>query len=301
MRLAFMGTSDFATPCLRALAEAGHHMAAVYTNPPRAAGRGMKQRLSPVHVAAQDLGLAVRTPASLKDDVVQAGFTALGLDVCVVVAYGLILPAAVLHAPRLGCVNLHPSLLPRWRGPAPIQRAIEAGDRETGVAVIRMDEGVDSGPILFCKRLPIPGDATSGSLHRSLAIEGAQAVVETLRGSFSASPQSDQGLCHAAKIRAGEEALDWRRPAVELERLIRAFSPRPGARFHLAGEAVKALAGELGEGAGRPGELLSDKSLTIACGDGALRLTRVQRPGRAAVEGAAFLRGARIARGAVLA
>ena len=301
MRIAFMGASDFATPTLRALAEAGHHMAAVYTSPPRAAGRGMKLRLSPVHVAAQDLGLAVRTPASLKDDVVQAGFAALGLDVCVVVAYGLILPAAVLHAPRLGCVNLHPSLLPRWRGPAPIQRAIEAGDRETGVAVIRMDEGVDSGPILFCKRLPIPGDATSGSLHRSLAIEGAQAVVETLRGNFSASPQSDQGLCHAAKIRAGEEALDWRRPAVDLERLIRAFSPRPGARFHLAGEAVKALSAELGEGAGRPGELLSDKSLTIACGNGALRLTRVQRPGRAAVEGAAFLRGARIARGAVLA
>ena len=301
LRLAFMGTSDFATPTLRALAEAGHHIAAVYTQPPRAAGRGMKQRLSPVHAAARELGLAVRTPASLKDDAAQAEFAASGLDVCVVVAYGLILPAAVLDAPRLGCVNLHPSLLPRWRGPAPIQRAIEAGDRHIGVAVIRMDEGVDSGPILFCKRLPIPSDATSGSLHESLAIEGASAMVETLRGSFAASPQSAEGLCHAAKIRPGEEVLDWRRPAADLERLIRAFSPRPGARFHLAGEAVKVLAAELGEGAGRPGESLSDKSLTIACGDGALCLTRVQRPGRAPVEGAAFLRGARIARGEVVA
>lgn len=305
LRLAFMGTSDFATPTLRALAEAGHHIAAVYTQPPRLAGRGMLPRPSPVHDAALQLGLETRTPVSLKDGDTQAEIEALGLDACVVVAYGLILPAAVLDAPRLGCVNLHPSLLPRWRGPAPIQRAIEAGDRETGVAVIRMDEGVDSGPILYAKSLPIPGDATSGSLHRSLAIEGARAMTATLKGlaqgRITATPQTEQGLCYAAKIKPGEELLDWRRPAVDLERLIRAFSPRPGARFSVAGETVKALAAELGEGAGRPGELLSTKSLTVACGDGALRLIRVQRPGRAAVEGAAFLRGARIAPGSLLA
>lgn len=304
LRLAFMGTSDFATPTLRALAEAGHHIAAVYTQPPRLAGRGMKPRPSAVQVAALRLGLAVRTPVSLKDGDAQAAFKALAVDACVVVAYGLILTPAVLEAPRLGCINLHPSLLPRWRGPAPIQRAIEAGDAETGVAVIRMDEGVDSGPILYAKRLPIPGDATSGSLHESLAAEGAIAVTATLdglaEGRIAATPQSEQGLCYAAKIEPGEERLDWRRPAVELERRIRAFSPRPAARFEVAGEAVKALAAELGEGAGRPGEVLSDKSLTVACGDGALRLIRVQRPGRAAIEGAAYLRGARIAPGSVL-
>ena len=172
------GTSDFATPTLRALVEAGHHIAAVYTQPPRLAGRGMKPRPSAVQVAALRLGLAVRTPVSLKDGDAQAAFKALAVDACVVVAYGLILTPAVLAAPRLGCINLHPSLLPRWRGPAPVQRAIEAGDRETGVAVIRMDEGVDSGPILYAKRLPIPGDATSGSLHESLAAEGAIAVID---------------------------------------------------------------------------------------------------------------------------
>ena len=217
-----------------------------------------------------------------------------------VVAYGLMLPAAVLDAPRLGCVNLHPSLLPRWRGPAPIQRAIEAGDRETGVAVIRMDEGVDSGPILSCREIPIPGDATSGSLHESLALEGARAVVETLEGSLEETPQAGAGVSYAAKFKPGEEIIDWNRPADELERQIRAFSPQPSARFQWAGEAVKALAAELGEGAGRPGELLSGKSLTVACGDGALCLTRVQRPGRVATEGAAFLNGARIAPGDLL-
>ena len=296
-----MGTAEFATPTLRALAEAGHHIAAVYSQPPRPAGRGMKPRPSPVHDAALQLGLGLRTPVSLKDGDAQAEFKALGLDACVVVAYGLILPAAVLEAPRLGCVNLHPSLLPRWRGPAPIQRAIEAGDAETGVCIIRMDEGVDSGPILFCKSLPIPADATSGSLHESLVLEGARALVETLDGDLSATPQSPEGLSHAAKFAPSEERLDWRRPAVELERLIRSLSPRPGARFQLAGEAVKALGAELGEGAGEAGVLLSGKSLTVACGEGALRLTRVQRPGRAAVEGAAFLRGARIAPGSLLA
>ena len=305
LRLAFMGTSAFATPCLHALAEAGHDIAAVYTQPPRRAGRGMKPRPSAVQAAALDLGLALRTPDSLGQGDAQAAFIALALDVCVVVAYGLILPAAVLDAPRLGCINLHPSLLPRWRGPAPIQRAIEAGDEDIGVAVIRMDEGVDSGPILFRERLPIAADATSGSLHESLAVVGARAVIATLdglaEGRITATPQAAEGLCHAAKFGPGEELLDWSRPAAELERLIRALSPRPGARFNLAGEAVKVLAAELGEGRGSPGELLSNNSLTVACGEGALRLNRVQRPGRAATEGGAFLRGARIATGSLLA
>ena len=300
-RLAFMGTSEFAVPTLRALAGAGHDIAAVYTQPPRRSGRGMKRRPSPVHQAALDLGLAVRSPDSLKGGETQAAFAALGMDACVVVAYGLILPAAVLEAPRLGCLNLHPSLLPRWRGPAPIQRTIEAGDAETGVCVIRMDEGVDSGPILVCRKFPVAADATSGSLHESLTVEGAGAVIEALKAPLTGPPQSDRGLCYAAKFQPGEEILDWRRPAVDLERLIRAFSPRPGARFRLAGEAVKALAAELGQGSGRPGELLSGDSLTVACGDGALRLTRVQRSGRAATEGAAFLRGARIKLGSLLA
>ena len=301
LRLAFMGTSDFATPCLRVLAGAGHDIAAVYTQPPRRSGRGMKLKPSPVQLVAQDLGLTVRTPESLKQGDTQAEFKALGLDACVVVAYGLILPAVVLEAPRLGCINLHPSLLPRWRGPAPIQRTIEAGDAETGVCVIRMDEGVDSGPILLCRKFPVAADATSGSLHESLAVEGARAVVEALKAPLTGPPQSDRGLCYAAKFQPGEEILDWNRPAVDLARQIRAFSPRPGARFTLAGDSIKALAAALGEGSGRPGELLSGDSLTVACGDGALRLTRVQRPGRAATEGAAFLRGARIKLGSLLA
>ncbi|MFP6729032.1 MAG: methionyl-tRNA formyltransferase [Alphaproteobacteria bacterium] len=301
LRLAFMGTSEFATPTLGALAEAGHDIAAVYTQPPRLAGRGMKPRPSPVHRAANELGLTVRTPASLKDGVTQAELVALDLDVCVVVAYGLILPAAVLESPRLGCINLHPSLLPRWRGPAPIQRAIEAGDAETGVAIIAMDEGIDSGPILFCKRLTIPADATSGSLHESLAEAGAQAVVETLKEPFIPTPQSAEGLTQAAKFKPGEEALDWHRPAVELERQIRAFSPRPSARFTAGDEAVKVLAATLGDGSGQPGELLSKKSLTVACGEGALCLTRVQRPGRAATDGAAYLNGLRLLPGNMLA
>jgi methionyl-tRNA formyltransferase len=300
LRLAFMGTSDFATPTLRALIEAGHDIAAVYTQPPRLAGRGMKVLPSAVDDAAKALGLAVRTPASLKDGDAQVEFKALSLDACVVVAYGLILPAVILQAPRLGCINLHPSLLPRWRGPAPIQRAIEAGDEETGVAVIAMDEGVDSGPILLCKRLPIPADATSGSLHESLADEGARAVVETLQESFTPTPQSEQGITHAAKFKPGEETLDWNRPADELERKIRAFSPRPGARFKAGGEDVKVFAARLGEGSGRPGELLSKKSLTVACGEGALCLTRVQRPGRAATDGAAYVNGARLVPGSLL-
>lgn len=304
LRLAFMGTAAFAVPSLRAIAAAGHSIAAVYTQPPRPAGRGQnKPRRSPVHDAADELGLAVLTPETLRDAADQQAFAALGCEVCVVVAYGLILPAPILAAPRLGCINLHPSLLPRWRGPAPVQRTIEAGDRETGVAVIAMDEGVDTGPILVIERMAVAGRATAGALHDELAALGAGLVVEALdglaAGTLTPTPQAAGGATHAAKPKRGEGALDWRRPAVELDRLVRAFSPRPGATFEFAGATVRVLAAELAEGSGEPGALLAD-DLTVACGTGALRLTRVQRAGRQAVDGAAFLRGARMALGTVL-
>ncbi len=304
LRLAFMGTADFAVPSLRALEGAGHEIVAVYSQPPRPAGRGQnKPRRSPVHDAADTLGLTVLTPATLRDEATQQAFAALGCDACVVVAYGLILPAPILAAPRLGCVNLHPSLLPRWRGPAPIPRTIEAGDSETGVAVIRMDEGVDTGPILAMERVAVAGRATAGTLHDELAARGAGLVVEALdglgSGAITPTPQAARGATHAAKLKRGAGELDWRRPAVELDRLVRAFSPRPGATFACGGATVRVLCAEPAAGSGAPGAVLAD-DLTVACGAGALRLTRVQRAGRQTVDGAAFLRGARIAPGTVL-
>ena len=304
LRLAFMGTAAFAVPSLGAAHAAGHTLACVYTRPPRPAGRGHKLARSPVHDAAERLGLAVRTPASLEDAAERRAFAALGCDACVVAAYGLILPKPVLDAPRLGCVNVHPSLLPRWRGPAPIPRAIEAGDRDTGVTIILMDEGIDSGPILMVERIAVPADATAGSLHDTLAALGARLLVEALpalaAGRLEPTPQPAEGVTHAAKLGKAEGRLDWRRPAAELDRLVRAFSPRPGAQFDLAGRPVKALSAEVAEGRGAPGTLLAD-DFTVACGAGALRLLRVQAAGRAPTDGAAFLRGARIDVGAALA
>ena len=304
LRLAFMGTADFAVPSLRAIEAAGHHIAAVYSQPPRPAGRGQnKLRRSPVHDAADRLGLPVLTPETLRDEATRQGFAALGCDACVVVAYGLILPPPILAAPRLGCINLHPSLLPRWRGPAPIQRTIEAGDAETGVAVIRMDQGVDSGPILVMERVAVAEHATTGALHDELAARGARLVIEALdglaAGTLRPAPQATRGVTHAAKLKRGEGALDWHRPALELDRLVRAFSPRPGAYFDVDGVTVRVLAAALADGRGDPGAVLAG-DLTVACGTGALRLTRVQRAGGKAVDGAAFLRGARIAVGTVL-
>ncbi|MFQ5785992.1 MAG: methionyl-tRNA formyltransferase [Alphaproteobacteria bacterium] len=303
LRLAFMGTADFAVPLLRALAAAGHDLACVYTQPPRPAGRGHRPRRTPVHEAAGELGLAVRTPANLRDGDAQAAFAALGCDAAVVAAYGLILPAAVLGAPRLGCINVHPSLLPRWRGPAPIPRTIEAGDAETGVTIMLMDEGVDTGPILLVERVAVPAGATAGSLHDRLAELGGRLVVVALArfasGAVEPTPQPATGVTYAAKLDKAEGRLDWRRPAVELDRLVRAFSPQPGARFALDDRTVKALATEVAAGEGAPGTLLAD-DFTVACGAGALRLLRVQRAGRAPTDGAAFLRGARLAVGARL-
>lgn len=304
LRLVFMGTAAFAVPTLRAIAEAGHDIVAVYTQPPRPAGRSQsKPRQSPVHDEIERLGLTVCTPDSLKGPATQADFAGLGCDAAVVVAYGLILPAPVLSAPRLGCLNLHPSLLPRWRGPAPIQRAVEAGDEETGVAVIQMDEGVDTGSILLIKRVAMADDATSGSLHNVLAADGAGLMVEALEGladgTVAPMPQAEAGATHAAKLTRSEGALDWSRPASELERLVRAMSPRPGAYFDHDGKSIRVGAAVVADGDGAPGMLIGP-DFTVACGHGALRLTRVQKAGKRAVDGAGFLRGARLEFGTVL-
>lgn len=294
LRLAFMGTPVFAVTSLAALAEAGHEIACVYSQPPRPAGRGHREQPSPVHRFAAERGWLVRTPKSLRDAAEQEAFAALELDVAVVVAYGLILPRPILQAPRLGCVNVHASLLPRWRGAAPIQRALLAGDEETGVTIMQMDEGLDTGPILLSRALAIGKEETAESLHDRLAALGAEALVEALeglaKGELHPRPQPEEGATYAEKLRREEGRLDWRRPAEELQRRVRAFTPWPGAWFEFQGERLKLLAAELAEGAGEPGKVLDDR-LTVACGKGALRLTRLQRPGRAPMNAEAFLRG----------
>ncbi|MBK0399400.1 methionyl-tRNA formyltransferase [Limibaculum sp. M0105] len=303
MRLAFMGTPDFAVPVLRALADAGHDIAAVYTQPPRPAGRGKQPRPSAVAVAAGALGLPVLTPASFRDPDVLAGFEAMAVDAAVVVAYGQILPRRALDAPRLGCFNIHASLLPRWRGAAPIQRAIMAGDAETGVCVMRMEEGLDTGPVLTCEATPIaPGD-TAASLHDRLAGMGAALMVRALdaiaQGRLSARPQPDQGVTYAAKIEKAEARIDWTRDAAALSAHIRGLSPFPGAWCEIAGERIKILMALSEDGTGAPGEVLDDR-LLVACGQGALRLETLQRAGRAAMPAAQFLNGLPLARGARL-
>jgi methionyl-tRNA formyltransferase len=305
LRLAFLGTPDFAVPSLRALAEAGHAIAAVYCQPPRPAGRGHKPRPAPVQAYAEARGWAVRTPASLKDEAEQSAFAALELDAAVVAAYGLILPRPILEAPRLGCLNVHASLLPRWRGAAPIHRAILAGDRETGITIMQMDEGLDTGPIVLQEAVPIGAAATAETLHDELADLGARLIVRALdglaRGKLAGRPQPAEGVTYAAKLTRAEGVLDWRRPAAELERRVRALSPWPGAFLESEGERIKVLAAEVVDRpGGAPGTVL-DAEFTVACGEGALRLARVQRAGKAATDGAAFLRGFRIAPGARLA
>ncbi len=294
LRLAFMGTPDFAVPSLRALIDAGHEVACVYSQPPRPAGRGQQLQRSPVQTLAESHGLPVRTPKSLRTAEAQAEFAALGLDIAVVAAYGLILPVPVLEAPRLGCVNVHGSLLPRWRGAAPIHRALLAGDSETGITIMGMEAGLDTGPMLLKGRVPITATSTATELHDALAAMGARLIVEALEGvaagRLTAAPQPAEGVTYAAKLEREEGRLDWSRPAAELTRRIRALNPWPGVWFENGGERIKVLAAELGDGAGAPGSLLGD-DFTVACGEGALRLTRVQRQGRGVVDGAAFLRG----------
>lgn len=292
LRLAFMGTPEFATPTLAALIGAGHDIACVYTQPPRPKGRGLAEELSPVQKLAIASHIPVRTPVTLKDPAQHEIFGALACDAAVVVAYGLILPKAILDVPRFGCFNVHASLLPRWRGAAPIQRAIMAGDSETGVMVMRMEEGLDTGPILMAERATI-ARKTYGQLHDELAQLGASLMTRALgaveRGSVEARPQPHEGATYAKKIAKDETRIDWRKSARELDCLVRGLSPSPGAWFEVKGERIKVFYAEPTAGKGAPGEVLHD--LTIASGDGALALTSVQRAGGKAMDAATFLRG----------
>ncbi len=302
----FMGTPDFAVPTLMEIAGQGHAVRAVYTRAPRPAGRGMAERRSPVHEAAAMLGIPVHHPRTLKDGDAQETFREHGADVAVVVAYGLILPRAVLEAPRLGCLNVHASLLPRWRGAAPIQRAVMAGDAETGVSIMRMEEGLDTGPVLLAERLPVPPEATAGDVHDRLARLGADLMVRALggleRGALKETPQPADGVTYAEKITKDEARIDWTRPARAVHDHARGLSPFPGAftGFPLGDgrtERLKVLRTHLAEGEGAAGEILSTDPFVVACGEGAVRLVEVQRAGKAAGPAEAFARGARLAPG----
>jgi methionyl-tRNA formyltransferase len=296
-----MGTPDFAVPTLDALLAAGHDVVAVYSQPPRPAGRGKGLRPSPVQQRAEAAGLAVRTPLSLRDAEAQADFAALDLDAAVVAAYGLILPRAILDAPRRGCLNVHGSLLPRWRGAAPVQRAILAGDPVTGVTIMQMERGLDTGPMLAAVETPIDGK-TAGDLTQELARLGAALMVEVLASldAREAIPQPDEGVTYAAKIDKSEARLDFTRPATEVERQVRAFAPIPGAFFEFGGERIKVHAAEPGTLSGEPGIVL-DHGLTIACGVGSLAPSIVQRAGKAPMTAGELLRGFVIPAGARLA
>jgi methionyl-tRNA formyltransferase len=285
LRIVFAGTPEFAAEHLKALLDTPHQIIAVYSQPDRPAGRGQKLTPSPVKQLAVEHGIPVYQPQTLRDPAAQAELAALKPDLMVVVAYGLILPQVVLDTPRLGCINSHASLLPRWRGAAPIQRAVQAGDTESGVTVMQMEAGLDTGPMLLKVSTPIAATDTGGSLHDRLASLGPQAVIQAISGlaasNLGGEVQDDSLATYAHKLNKDEARLDWSRPAVELERLVRAFHPWPICHSTLNGEAIKVHAADLGEGQGKPGTILAaDKSgLTVACGEGALRLTRLQLPG----------------------
>ena len=304
LRIVFMGTPDFAVPTLTEIVGQGHEVIAVYTRAPKPAGRGLAETKSPVHRVADGFGIPVFTPKSLKGEAEQAAFASLDADVAVVVAYGLILPQAVLDTPQDGCLNLHASLLPRWRGAAPIPRAIMAGDAETGVMVMRMEAGLDTGPVAMAERIAIRDEWTTGDLHDRLARLGADLMVRALaalsRGGLHAVPQSETGVTYAAKIDKGETRIDWSRPAHAVHNHIRGLSPFPGAwcEMQLGGrmERVKVLRSALAAGEGAPGTVLGD-NLEIACGDGAVRLVELQRAGGKPMGAAQFLRGAGLAAG----
>ena len=287
MKLIFMGTPDFSVPILAALAKV-HEVVAVYTQPPRPAGRGKADRPSPVQIFAENLRIPVRHPVSLKDPQAQADFAALGADVAVVVAYGLILPQEVLDAPRLGCLNIHASLRPRWRGAAPIHRAIMAGDDTTGICIMQMEAGLDTGPVRLTRSTPIGAEETTQDLHDRLSQMGAEMIVEALKSMPPAIPQPP-GETYAAKIDKAEARIDWTRPAVEIDRLIRGLSPFPGAWTMVGGERVKLLRSRLAPGQGTPGQVLH--GFTIACGDGAVEITQAQREGKQPAPAADILRG----------
>lgn len=298
LRIVFMGTPDFAVPTLAEILGAGHHVVAVYTQPPRAAGRGMADRKSPVHVFAEAAGIPVFTPVNFKGEAERAEFAALGSDAAVVVAYGLLLPEAILNAPRLGCFNLHGSALPRWRGAAPIQRAVMAGDAETGVMVMRMEKGLDTGPVCLGERVAIAADETAGELHDDLSRRGAQLMVRALsaleRGTLDCQPQPADGVTYAQKIDKAEARIDFGRDANEVHNLIRGLSPFPGAWFEVGPEGkrerIKVLRSAVAPGGGEPGTVLDD-ALTVACGSGAVRLIELQRAGKKPMTAAEVLRG----------
>jgi len=302
-----MGTPEFAARLLKEIVSRGHEVAAVYTQPPRPAGRGMAEKKSAVHLLAESLGLLVRTPKSLKSAEARAAFAALDADVAVVAAYGLLLPQPILDAARYGCLNLHGSLLPRWRGAAPIQRAIMAGDAESGVMVMKMEAGLDTGPVALTARTPIDPEMTAGELHDRLAELGAPLMAQALdllaKGELQFTPQSDEGACYAPKIEKAEARIDWRRSAQDLHNLARGLSPFPGAFFEAdlghGVERVKVLRARVEEGKGAPGVALDDEGL-IACGAGALRLLRVQRAGKGEMDFEEFARGRRLTRGVSL-
>ena len=297
MRVVFMGTPEFSVPVLEALVDAGHEIAAVYCQPPRKAGRGQNLRPSPVQARAQAMGLEVRHPVRLRDPADQADFAALGADVAVVVAYGLILPQAVLDAPARGCLNIHASLLPRWRGAAPIQRAIMAGDAETGVCIMQMEAGLDTGPVLLRRATPIAAEETAGDLHDRLRVLGARAIVEALARLDDLVPeaQPEHGVTYAEKIDKAEARVDWTAPAAQIDRKIRGLSPFPGAWTEVAGKRVKLLRSRVAEGTGVPGTVLD--GFTIAAGDGAVEIVQVQPEGKGPMFTQDWLRGARIAPG----
>jgi len=308
LRIVFMGTPEFSVPTLAEIIGAGHEVVAVYSQPPRPAGRGLAEKTSPVHAHAEAAGIPVLTPKSLKREDEQARFRAHEADAAVVVAYGLILPKPILDAPRLGCFNLHASLLPRWRGAAPIQRAIMAGDRESGAMVMRMEEGLDTGPVCLAERVAIGADETAGELHDRLSIMGGGLMVRALaaleRGSLTETPQPAEGVTYAAKIDKAEARIDFTRPAPDVHNLIRGLSPFPGAWLETAGadgrpERIKVLRATLAQGRGTPGTVLDD-ALTIACGEGAVRLVLVQRAGKKPMTAAELLRGFALPGGALV-
>jgi methionyl-tRNA formyltransferase len=298
LRLIFMGTPDFAVPTLIEIVGRGHEVGAVYTRAPKPGGRrGLDLQETPVAREARRFGIPVLTPKSLRTEEAAAEFRAHNADAAVVVAYGLILPKPILDAVPLGCFNVHASALPRWRGAAPINRAVMAGDAESGVTIMRMEEGLDTGPMAMAERVPIGADATAGELHDTLARLGADLMVRALgaleRGTLQLTPQPDEGVTYAAKIDKGETRIDWGKPWKQVHDHIRGLSPFPGAWFELDGQRIKVLRSTRGEGAGAPGAVLDDQ-LTIACGDGAVQLTEVQRAGKQPMKADEFLRGAKL-------
>jgi len=303
LRIAFMGTPEFAVPILEALVSVGHEIICVYTQPPRTGGRGQKEKKTPIHIRAEKFGINVRAPKDFRFKQQQRAFADLNLDCAVVVAYGLILPGVILTAPKLGCLNIHASLLPRWRGAAPIQRAILAGDEESGVTIMQMDEGLDTGAMLMVGRVAITRETTGESLHNTLSEIGSSLIIKVLNalmeGKIWPTDQPEDGVTYAKKLERSEGHIDWRKPAEDIERLIRAFTPWPGSWFEVKGERIKILSAQVENIDGVPGTVMDDK-LTISCGVDGLQLNTVQRAGKSPMTVAEFLRGFKLPIGTVV-